>query len=342
MKGAIGSNLLLFLSAAILAGCSGKQSGVISIDGSETVYPLSKAMADAFHQSNPDVQVTTRFSGTGGGFRKFCAGQADIQGASRAINAAEGAQCKANHVEYIELPIAFDSLTVVVNPKNTFVDCLTVQELKTIWEPGAEGKINNWQQVRGSFPSQPLALFGPGRDSGTFDYFTLAIVGRESSSRPDYAKSEDYTVVERGVESDPNALGYFGYAYYKANKDKLKIVAIDSGHGCVTPNAQTVANNTYQPLSRPLLLYVSVPASTRSEVKDFVRLYLSLGSAETVAKVGYVPLPAAALTLQNSRFEKGIAGSALGGHGSVIGALHDFFNQDETEEEKKINAQLVQ
>jgi phosphate transport system substrate-binding protein len=332
---------IFFLSAAAatLAGCSQKQSGVITIDGSDTVYPLSKAMADAFHQSNPGVQFDTKFSGTGGGFRKFCAGQVDIQGASRAINATEGAQCKANHVEYIELPVAFDSLSVVVNPRNTFVDCLTVQELKTIWEPAAEGKINNWQQIRASFPSRPLVLFGPGRDSGTFDYFTLAIVGNESSSRDDYTKSEDYTVVERGVESDPNTLGYFGYAYYKANKDRLKLVAIDSGHGCVQPSPQTVANDTYRPLSRPLLLYVNVAASGRREVREFVELYLNFSSAGTVSKVGYVPLPPSALTVQNSRFEKGVTGSALGGHGSVIGIVHDWFN---VSEEEKVKAQLVQ
>ena len=247
---------VLFLSAAagMLWGCSQKHAGDITIDGSDTVYPLSKAMVDALHKSNPAVQFNVQFSGTGAGFRKFCAGGIDIQGASRPINVSEAAQCKANHVEYIELPVAFDSLSVVVNPKNTFVDCLTVQELKAIWEPTAEGRINNWQQVRASFPLQPLVLFGPGRASGTFDYFTLAIVGTESSSRDDYTKSEDYTVVERGVESDPNALGYFGYAFYKSNQDKLKLVAIDSGHGCVLPGAQSVANDTYRPLSRPLLL----------------------------------------------------------------------------------------
>ena len=181
---------VLFLSAAAaaLVGCSQKHSGVIIIDGSDTVYPLSKAMADAFRQSNPGVQFNVQFSGTGAGFRKFCAGGIDIQDASRPINVSEGDECKANHVEYIELPVAFDSLSVVVNPKNNFVDCLTVQELRTIWEPGGAGRINNWQQVRASFPSQPLVLFGPGRASGTFDYFTLAIVGNESSSRDDYTE----------------------------------------------------------------------------------------------------------------------------------------------------------
>jgi phosphate transport system substrate-binding protein len=340
MKVSIATTVLLLSTAALtLVGCSHKQSGAITIDGSDTVYPLSKAMVDAFQQRNPGVRITTQFSGTGGGFRKFCAGHIDIQGASRPIKLTEGAQCKSNHVEYIELPVAFDSLSVVVNPKNTFVDCLTVQELKTIWEPAAEGKINNWHQVRASFPSQPLVLFGPGRDSGTFDYFTLAIVGSESNSRDDYTKSTDYTVVARGVESDPNALGYFGYAYYKANMDKLRPVAIDSGHGCVQPSPQTVAHNTYQPLSRPLLLYVSVAASPRTEVREFIQLYLSMNSAGTVSKVGYVPLPPAALSVQNMRFENGVTGSALGGHGSVIDIVYGWFN---TDAEEKAKAQFVQ
>jgi phosphate transport system substrate-binding protein len=331
MRASIAITVLSLSAATTLVGCSHKQSGVIVIDGSDTVYPLSKAMVDVFHRSNPGVQFETRFSGTGGGFRKFCSGQTDIQGASRPINATEGADCKANHVEYLELPVAFDSLSVVVNPKNTFVDCLTVQELKTIWEPAAEGKIQNWQQVRSSFPSQPLVLFGPGRDSGTFDYFTAAIVGNQSSSRGDYTKSTDYTVVAHGVESDPNALGYFGYAYYKANKDRLKLVAVDSGHGCVEPSPQTVIHNTYQPLSRPLLLYVTVPAASRSEVREFVQLYLNLDSARTVSKVGYVPLPPRALTAQNSRFEQGVTGSVFGGHGAVTDIVYGWFSPNEDE-----------
>ena len=330
--------LLLASAATTFVGCARKHSGVITIDGSDTVYPLSKAMVVVFNQSYPDVRFTTQFSGTGGGFRKFCAGQTDIQGASRPINATESADCKANHVEYIELPVAFDSLSVVVNPKNTFVDCLTVQELKTIWEPAAEGKVQNWQQVRASFPSQPLVLFGPGRDSGTFDYFTLAIVGDQSSSRDDYTKSTDYTVVARGVESDPNALGYFGFAYYKANIDKLKLVAIDSGHGCIQPSPQTVVHNTYQPLSRPLLLYVNAAAASRSEVREFVQHYLSMSSASTVSKVGYVPLPAGALTIQNSRFENGVTGSVLGAKGAVPDIVYGWFSTVD----EKVKAQLVQ
>ena len=240
-----------------LSSCGhGSPSGIVNVDGSDTVLPLSKAMAEGFGHANPDVSFSIQFSGTGGGFRKFCAGQTDINGASRPIETAESAQCQANHIDYIEVPVAFDSLSVVVNPSNTFVNCLTTQELKSIWEPAAEGKVTNWQQVRASFPLQPITLFGPGKDSGTFDYFTFAIDGATGASRGDYAKSEDYSVVERGVEGDPNALGYFPYAFYAAHKDKLKLVAVDSGHGCVLPSAQTVTDATYAPLSRPLLLYI--------------------------------------------------------------------------------------
>lgn len=332
--------LLILASLGALSACgTEKPSGPVTVDGSDTVLPLSKAVQEAFVKENPEVQVTLAFSGTGGGFIKFCAGQTDLNGASRPINAAESAICKVNHVEYIEVPVAFDSLTVVVNPKNSFVECLTTQELKAIWEPAAEGKLTNWRQVRPSFPSLPLRLYGPDKASGTFDYFTFAINGTEAASRGDYAKSDDYTVVERGVESDANSLGYFGYAYYLAHKDQLKLVAIDSGHGCVLPNPQTVSSTSYVPLTRPLLIYVNQAAARRSEVRDFMHFYLALDSNQYVMKVGYIPLPANALAAELTRFDKGITGSALGGHGSVLGLKLDWFNVDE---EDKINAQLVQ
>jgi phosphate transport system substrate-binding protein len=210
-------------------------AGSVTMDGSATVLPVSRKMADAFQQRHPGVKVAAQSSGTGGGFRKFCAGEVDVTGASRPINAAESQACLANHVEFIELPIAFDRLSVVVNAKNMFVGCLKVDELKRVWEPAADGKLTRWNQIRSEFPDRPLALFGPGKDSGTFDYFTLAVVGVESSSRSDYTKSEDDTVLVKGVAADPDALGYFGYAYYLANRDTLKLVAIDNGQGCVVP-----------------------------------------------------------------------------------------------------------
>jgi phosphate transport system substrate-binding protein len=329
--------LALAVAGALTACNPEKPSRKVTVDGSSTVFPLSQAMAQAFREANPAVQFAIEFSGTGGGFRKFCAGQLDIAGASRPIKSSESEQCKANRVEYIEVPFAFDSLSVVVNAKNTFVDCLTVKELKAMWEPAAEGKVNKWQQIRASFPAQPLALFGPGKDSGTFDYFTLAIVGTQSSSRGDVTTSEDDMVIERGVAADPNALGYFGYAYYQANKDKVKLVAVDNGRGCIVPSAQTVADGTYQPLSRPLFIYVNVAAAARPEVKAFARFYLAPESTQYVTRVGYVPLPPPALKIETARLEKGVTGSIFGGLGSVIGVKLDSF-----EDEEKIKAQLVQ
>lgn len=330
----------LFLSTSAITACGPERlTGSVTVDGSATVYPLSKAMAEAFHATNPDVQLDVSFSGTGGGFRKFCAGEIDVEGASRPIKSQEAEQCAAKHIEYIEIPVAFDSLSVVVNGRNTFVNCLTVQELKKIWGPAAQGLVTNWQQVRASFPSEPLTLFGPGKDSGTFDYFTLAIVGAEASSRTDYTPSEDDMVIERGVESNSNALGYFGYAYYQANKGKVKALAVDNGHGCVMPSPESVANKIYQPLSRPLLLYINVAASSRPEVKAFTRLFLAPDSSQRIAQAGYVPLPTSAQIAQTARLEKGITGSALGGHGSVLGVKLDWFNVDE---EEKVKAQLVQ
>ena len=319
---------------------SGPLSGKVAIDGSSTLFPLAKAMSEAFREVHPGVQFAIDFSGTGGGFKKFCAGQVDMADASRPINAAENEQCKAQGIEYLEVPVAFDSLAVVVNAKNTFADCLTVKELKAAWEPAAEGKVTRWNQLRASFPAQPLALFGPGTDSGTFDYFTLAIVGAEGSSRSDYSKSQDHLAVEKGVAADPNALGFFGYAYYEANRDQVKLVAIDNGQGCVQPSAQAVAESKYQPLSRPLFVYVNAAAAAaRPEVKAFTRFYLAPDNTKYVTKVGYVPLPNSSLVAQASRFEKGVTGSALGGHGAVVGVSLYSFDEKEMD---RIRSQLVQ
>jgi phosphate transport system substrate-binding protein len=341
------SALLVLAAAGTLVACGGQKaadngaagpvSGKITVDGSDTVFPITKAMAAAFRASNPAVQIDVEFSGTGGGFKKFCAGQIDIEDASRPIRSDEGEQCKAQHIEYIELPVAFDPLSVVVNAKNTFVDCLTIVDLKAMWEPAAEGKTMQWNQIRESFPALPLVLFGPGKASGTFDYFTFAIVGTEGSSRGDYTKSEDDMVIERGVAAEPNALGYFGYAYYQANKDQLKVVAVDNGSGCILPSAKTVADETYQPLSRPLFIYIKAAAAARPEVRAFTRFYLARESTKIVTKVGYVPLPKSALVAQVSRFEKCETGSAFGAHGSVTGAKLDPFEEEEKERERNKN-----
>ncbi len=320
---------------------SGPLTGRITVDGSATVFPLSKAMAEAFRESNSAVQLDVAFSGTGGGFEKFCAGQIDIADASRPIKSEEAERCAAQHIDYIEVPVAFDSLAVIVNAKNSFVDCLTVEELRAVWRPDAEGRISQWKQVRSSFPAQPLTLFGPGKLSGTFDYFTFAILGTEGRSRGDYTKSEDDMIIEQGVAADPNALGYFGYAYYQAYQDKLKAVAVDNGHGCVLPSAQSVAEGTYEPLTRPLLLYVNRNAAARPEVKAFTRFFLTPDSMRYVSKVGYVPLPIAALAREAARFEKGVTGSALGGHGSVTGVQLNAFDTEEKERDR-VRSELVQ
>ncbi len=337
---------LAFAAAFVFASCTkqapsptGPLAGTIKVDGSSTVLPLSQEIATAFHEMNPGVKVTVDVSGSGSGFKKLCAGLIDIADASRPINAAESSECKRGRIDYVELPIGFDAISVVVSAKNTFVDCLTVGDLKTTWEPAAEEKIKTWNQIRSTFPTYPLTLFGPGRESGTFDYFALAIVGTESSGRNDYTQSEDDTVIERGVAADPNALGYFGYAYYVANKEQLKLVGVNSGHGCVLPSAQTVTDGTYQPLLRPLFIYVNAATVARPEVKAFTRFYLAAENAQYVTKVGYVPVPAAALAARSSRFEKGIAGSALGGHGSVIGVMVHAFDDDDDD---KVKPLLVQ
>ncbi len=297
---------------------SSNLSGDVKVDGSSTVLPVSKVMAAEYQKMNPEVQVTVGVSGTGGGFQKFCAGETDITGASRPIDAAEMELCQKNNIEYTELPIAFDGISVVVNPQNS-VDCLKVGELKKLWEPAAEGKVTNWNQVRSDLPSQPLQLYGPGTDSGTYDYFTLAIVGEQGKSRGDYTKSEDDNTLVQGVSSDQNGLGYFGYAYYLANRDKLKLVAIDSGYGCVQPSPRTIADTNYQPLSRPVFIYVKKSAATRPEVKAFTNFYLAPENAKLVLQVGYVPLPSITLRAATSRFNKGRTGTAFGGRGSVVG-----------------------
>jgi phosphate transport system substrate-binding protein len=272
--------------------------------------------------------VKVENSGTGGGFKKFCAGQIDMNGASRPITAHEMKECQANHVAFIELPFAFDSLSVVVNARNPFVECLTVGELKRMWEPGAEGTVTRWNQVRSTFPDQPLSLFGPGRESGTFDYFTLAIVGTESSSREDYTKSEDDAVLVNRVAADLNALGYFGYANYAANKATLKLVSIDNGSGCVGPSMETVAENRYQPLARPIFVYVSEAAARRPEARALARFYVAPENARFALDVGYLPLPTVTLLGVGRRLDKGLTGSAFNGRGSVIGVTADTF-QDE-------------
>ncbi|MDW8324377.1 MAG: PstS family phosphate ABC transporter substrate-binding protein [Burkholderiales bacterium] len=305
------------LAGGILAHVA--HAGLVKIDGSSTVYPITEAVAEEFQKSvRGKTKVTVGISGTGGGFKKFCRGETDISNASRPILKKEMEDCKKAGVEYIELPVAFDALTVVVNPKNTFVDYLTVAELKKMWEPAAQGKINNWNQIRATFPNMPLKLAGAGADSGTFDYFTEAIVGKAKSSRGDYMATEDDNVTVQFVQRDPGALGYFGLAYYVENADKLKAVPIkaDDKSPAVMPSIETVNKGTYQPLSRPLFIYVNRKSADNPEVAAFVEFYLKNG-AKLAKEVGYVDLPARAYQLAMDNFKKRKVGTAFGGEPEV-------------------------
>ncbi|MCA1671524.1 MAG: PstS family phosphate ABC transporter substrate-binding protein [Actinobacteria bacterium] len=264
-----------------LAACGGQQTGSagggggqVLIDGSSTVAPLSSAAAELFQQENPGVNVPVATSGTGGGFEKFCNGATDISNASRPIGEDEMAACRRSGIQYTELQVANDALTVVVNPANDWANCLTVEELNRIWSPESEGQVTNWNQVRPEFPDVPLALFGPGTDSGTFDYFTEAVNGEEGASRTDYAASEDDNVLVQGVQGAPGATSYFGFTYFEENQGNLKAIQVDGGEGCTAPSAQAVQDGTYQPLARPLFIYVNNESFIQKpQVAEFVRFY---------------------------------------------------------------------
>jgi phosphate transport system substrate-binding protein len=289
-------------------------AALIKVDGSSTVYPITQAVVKAY-QANPEnkSQVQVSISGTSGGFEKFCAGEIDISNASRPINQSEMAACKKNNISYMELPIAFDALTIAVNPQNNWAKDITVAELKKIWEPGAEGKITKWNQVRSSWPDRPIKLYGAGDKSGTFDYFTEAIVGKAKASRKDYTTSEDDEVLVAGINKDPDALGYFGYAYYEENKDKLKVLAVNSGKGAVLPSPETVEKAKYQPLSRPLFIYVNLWSSkNKTVVYKFADFYIK-NAAKTAVSVGYVPLSEEAYKLDYVHLHKGKVGTVFGG-----------------------------
>ena len=290
--------VMTFLFAII--GCSSEEisstsnsgtaplTGAVEVDGSSTVAPVSEAVAEEFKKQFPKTNVLVGVSGSGGGFKRFVIGETDISNASRDIKPSEAEKAKANGIDFAELRIGMDGLSVMVNTKNTFVDCLTTAELKKIWEPGS--LINNWNEIRSSFPDQKLRLYGPGTDSGTFEFFTHEINGQSGASRDDYTMSEDDNVVVQGISGDQNSLGYFGYAYYEANKDKLKVIGIDSGEGCIVPSAETIDDASYKPLTRPLYIYVNKSSYTNKKVvKEFVDFYMQEAGALT-AEVGYVPL----------------------------------------------------
>ncbi len=303
---------------------------VIKIDGSSTVYPITEAVAEEFQkEKRGSARVTVGISGTGGGFKKFCRGETDIQDASRPILTKEMEVCKQAGVQYIELPVAYDALTVVINPKNDWIKSMTVAELKKIWEPAAQGKITKWNQVNPAWPNAPLNLFGAGSDSGTFDYFTEAIVGKAKSSRGDFTASEDDNVLVQGVSRDVNALGYFGYAYYAENTDKLKAVPIveKEGKPAVSPSFETVMSGTYQPLARPIFIYINAKSVDKPEVKEFVEFYLK-HAAKLVKEVKYVPIPDEDFKLVIEAFGKKKLGTGFGGVAEVGVLIKDLLKRE--------------
>ena len=302
---------------------------VIKIDGSSTVYPVTEAVAEEFQKANKGLKVTVGVSGTGGGFKKFCRAETDISNASRPISASEMEDCRKIGVEYFELPVAFDALTVVINPKNTWLKQATVAELKKMWEPAAQGKVMRWNQVNPAWPDQPIKLFGAGSDSGTFDYFTEAIVGKSKSSRGDFTASEDDNVLVQGVAGDVNAIGYFGYAYYAENTNKLKALPIieKEGKPAVSPSPETVIAGTYQPLARPIFIYINAKSLYKPEVKKFVNFYMTEG-AKMAKEVKYVPLPAGIYTANMKHIADNKKGTIFGGKNEVGISIEELVKRE--------------
>ncbi|BER92378.1 PstS family phosphate ABC transporter substrate-binding protein [Atrimonas thermophila] len=327
--------LTLLLSAFLSLQVATAADKIVSIDGSSTIYPITEAVAEEFQMENRNIKVVVGISGTGGGFKRFCRGEIDINDASRPIKASEIELCKENGIEYIELPIAFDGIAVVVNPGNDWVDYLTVEELKKIWEPEAQGKVLYWSDIRPEWPKGKITLFGPGVDSGTFDYFTEAIVGEAGASRGDFIASEDDNVLVQGVSRDKYALGYFGFAYYLENQDVLKVVPIDdgvaeNGEGPIEPTFETISKGLYQPLSRPLFIYVNKASADREEVRKFVRFYLE-NAKWLVEEIGYVALPDSVYELALKRFEERKTGTVFGSQGAKVGVSIEELLQMEGE-----------
>jgi phosphate transport system substrate-binding protein len=318
---------LLALAASLASG--GATAQMVKIDGSSTVFPVTEAVAEDFQKAKRQkVKVTVGISGTGGGFKKFCRGETDISNASRPILAKEMDDCRKAGIEYVELPVAFDALTVVVNPKNAFIKQLTVAEMKKMWEPAAQGKVTRWNQVNPAWPDQPMKLFGPGADSGTFDYFTEAVVGKSKSSRGDFTASEDDNVLVQGVSRDVNGLGYFGFAYYVENKDKLKAVPIVNEKGQpVLPSLEAVEKGSYSPLARPIFIYVSTKSLARPEVKEFVEYYMKNGGA-LAKEVKYVPLPATAYAMAWDHVVRGKKGTVFGGIAEVGVTIDELLKRE--------------
>jgi len=308
----------------LLVACG---AGTTDIDGSSTVFPITEAMVEDWGDSiGGSARLVIGISGTGGGFKKFCSGDIDINDASRPIKPSEVEKCREKGVEFIELPVAIDGLTVGVNPDNDFAQCVTIEELHTMWQPEAEGKINRWNQIREEWPDERIRLYGPGVDSGTFDYFTETINGEAQASRGDFTSSERDNVLVQGIAGDKGSLGYFGYSYFVENQDKLKMVGVDSGNGCIFPTDETINDGTYSPLSRPLFIYVSMEAWADQEVKDFVSYYVSYERSDLLKELGFVPFPEVVHDLVLDRFQRGITGSIFGGDNPLTGTVEEILS----------------
>ena len=305
------------------------QTTTIAIDGSSTVFPIAEAFAEEFQKSTRGrVRVTVGISGTGGGFKKFCRGETDISNGSRPILKQEIEACKQAGIEFIELPVAFDALTVAVSPKNNFIgECITVANLKKIWEPSAQGKVMKWSDVDPKWPNQKMSLFGAGADSGTFDYFTEAVVGKAKASRGDFTASEDDNVLVTGIEGDANSLGYIPYAYYAPHAKQMKALAVDGGKGCVKPSAEAVQKGTYNPLGRPLFIYVSRKSAEKPEVQQYIEFIMTKG-APLVTEVKYLALPDQAYATALKHFKDRRVGSVFGGVPEVGVSLEELMKRD--------------
>ena len=309
---------------AVDPGMYASLSGDIPIDGSSTVFPITEAIAEEFGGlTNGEVRVVVGVSGTGGGFKKFCSNEIVISDASRPIKQKEVDLCAEAGIEYIELPMAIDGLSVVVNPENDFVDCLSAEQLNKIWSPESEGVVTHWNQINPDWPNEEVKMYAPGVDSGTFDYFTEAINGDGGVSRGDFVASEDDNVLVQGVSGDKYSIGYFGYAYYVENKDKVKAVPIDGGNGCIAPTDDAINNGSYAPLSRPLFIYVRSDAAQEPHIAEFVRYYLSSDGQKLAASVGYIPFPQQVYDLGLTKFNSGATGTVFGGDNAFKGSVVD-------------------
>jgi len=325
--------LLTFIMMLGFMATKASAADIVKVDGSSTVFPITEAVAEEF-QAAGGSKVMVGISGTGGGFKRFCRGETDISDASRPIKSSEVSACRENNIEYIELPVAYDGLAVIVNPENDWVDYLTVEELNLIWKPESQGVVTRWNQVRSTFPDEEIKLFGAGTDSGTFDYFTEAINGKSGKSRGDYTASEDDNILVEGVSSDKGAIGYFGLAYYEQNKEELKLVAIDdgkidNGQGPIKPSMKTVMDSTYQPLARPIFIYVNKQSANEKEyVRKFVEFYME-NAAPLVEEVGYIPLQDDTYQAAQTRFKNRIKGSVFNDAGATVGvSMADLLSRE--------------